>query len=293
VKRVEQVEHVLSVQNELGEGPLWVTAEQALYWVDIAQQRIFRYRPADDAHQVFEPGVAVTVLAPRAAGGFVAGTAGGFAFWSPGGGLEVIANPEAARPHIRFNDGATDARGRFWAGTMNGQDAAQPDGSLFRLDPDRSVQRIADGFTVYNGTAFSPDWRTMYYTDTFRRVILACDFDLETGTISRRRHFVHVPEDEGYPDGHCVDSEGYLWSTHWGGWRISRYDPDGRKEREIRLPVANVTCCAFGGPLLDELYVTTAWLTLDDAARRQQPLAGDLFRIRTGIKGLERPPFAG
>ena len=291
---MNEVEHVLAVQNELGEGPLWVPTEQALYWVDILNHLIFRYEPATGARHVFDPGVAVTVLARRVAGGFVAGTARGFAFWDGRTEkLEFIANPEAARPHIRFNDGATDARGRFWAGTMNGQDGSLPDGSLYRLDPDRSVRRMATGFTVYNGTAFSPDYRTMYFTDTFRRVIMAYDFDLEAGAIGNPRPFVHVPEEEGYPDGHTVDSEGFLWSTHWAGWRVTRYDPSGKKERDIRLPVPNVTCCAFGGPAMDELYLTTARTTLDEARRKQHPQAGDLFRVKVGVKGMARPPFAG
>jgi sugar lactone lactonase YvrE len=124
-------------------------------------------------------------------------------------------------------------------------------------------------------------------------VILAYDFDLETGAIGNPRPFVHVPEEEGYPDGHTVDSEGCLWSTHWAGWRVTRYDPSGKKERDIRLPVPNVTCCAFGGPAMDELYLTTAWSTLDEAGRKQLPQAGDLFRVKVGAKGVVRPPFAG
>jgi sugar lactone lactonase YvrE len=222
------------------------------------------------------------------------GTAQGFAFWDPQNpGLDFIANPEAERPHIRFNDGGVDGRGRFWAGTMNDQDSASPDGCLYRLDPDLSIHRMATGFTVSNGTAWSPDHKTMYFTDTFRQVILAFDYDLDTGTISNQRPFAHVPAEDGFPDGHTVDSEGCLWSTHWGGWKITRYDPSGKVERQIRLPVANVTSCAFGGENLDELYISTAWLTLDEATRAQQPLAGDLFRLRLGIKGFEQPKFAG
>jgi sugar lactone lactonase YvrE len=133
----------------------------------------------------------------------------------------------------------------------------------------------------------------MYFTDTFRRVILTFDYDPDTGTIGNQRPFVHVPAEEGFPDGHTVDSQGFLWSTHWGGWKVTRYDPNGRVEREIRLPVANVTSCAFGGESLDELYISTAWLTLDAAARQQQPLAGDLFRVKPGIKGLAPLKFAG
>ena len=116
---------------------------------------------------------------------------------------------------------------------------------------------------------------------------------METGTISNRRPFVHVPEEEGFPDGHTVDSEGFLWSAHWGGWKVTRYDPTGKMEREIRLPVANVTSCAFAGDDLDELYISTAWIALDEEARKEQPLAGDLFRVKLGVKGMDQLEFAG
>ena len=291
---MSELEHVLPVQNKLGEGPMWHPGEQALYWVDIPNHLIYRYYPVTGQREVFDAGVAVTVLAPRAAGGLVTGTARGFAFWDPRSQkLDFIANPEADRPYIRFNDGAVDVKGRFWAGTMNDQDSESPDGCLYRLDPDGSIHRMATGITVSNGTAWSPDHKTMYFTDTFRRVILAFDYDADTGAISNRRPFVHVPEEDGFPDGHTMDSEGCLWSTHWGGWKVTRYDPDGKVEREIRLPVANVTSCAFGGDNLDELYITTAWLTLSEEDRQKQPLAGDLFRVKVGIKGLEQSRFVG
>jgi len=291
---MSEVEHILAVQNTLGEGPVWSQAEHALYWVDIQNQLIYRFYPATGKHESFEVSARVTVLAPRASGGFVVGTDKGFAFWDPHSRkLDFIGNPEADRPHIRFNDGAVDARGSFWAGTMNDEDPAAPDGCLYRLDPDGSIHRMETGITVSNGTAWSPDHKTMYFTDTFRRVILAFDYDAQTGTISNRRPFVHVPEEEGFPDGHTVDSQGFLWSTHWNGWKVTRYDPTGKVEREIRLPVANVTSCAFGGDDLDELYISTAWTTLDEEARKEQPLAGDLFRVKLGIKGIEPPKFAG
>jgi sugar lactone lactonase YvrE len=291
---MNEVEHVLAVHDELGEGPVWHADEQALYWVDIERHLVHRYHPASGADAVFDVAVPITVLRPRQTGGFVAGTAKGFAFWDPRTqALEFIAHPEADRPHNRFNDGAVDRHGRFWAGTMNQHDAAAPHGCLYRLDADGSVHTVATGFSVYNGTAWSPDGRTMYFTDTFRRVILACDYDATSGTIANQRPFAHVPEAEGYPDGHAVDSEGYVWSTHWGGWKVTRYTPTGQKEREIRLPAENVTCCAFGGEHMDELYITTARSGLDEAARARQPLAGDLFRVRVGVAGLPTPKFAG
>jgi sugar lactone lactonase YvrE len=291
---MSEVEHVLAVQNTLGEGSVWIPDQQALYWVDISNQLIYRFYPATGEHQAFEVGARVTVLMPRAAGGFVVGTDKGFAFWDPQiQELDFIGNPEADRPYIRFNDGAVDARGRFWAGTMNDEDPAAPDGCLYRLDPDGSIHKMETGITVSNGTAWSPDYKTMYFTDTFRRVILAFDYDLETGKISNRRPFVNVPEEEGFPDGHTVDSEGCLWSTHWEGWKVTRYDPTGKVDREIPLPAPNVTCCAFGGENLDELYITTAWTGMSVEDRKKHPMAGDLFRVKVGVKGMAQPKFTG
>ena len=170
---------------------------------------------------------------------------------------------------------------------------ASPDGCLYRLDPDLTVLSAAAAFTVSNGSSWSPDGRTFYFTDTMQSVTLAYDFDAENGTTQNRRTFVEMPAEEGYPAGHTVDREGFLWTAHWRGSRLSRYDRTGKKGREIRLPAALVTCCAFGGPDLDESYITTAWDGLDAAARYEQPMAGDLFRVRTGVQGMLPPKFAG
>jgi sugar lactone lactonase YvrE len=291
---MSELEHVLAVSNELGEGPLWISEEQALYWVDIPSQHIHRFYPSTGKHDSWEFDVMVTALGARASGGFVAGTSKGLAFWDPASpGLSFFANPEADKPSNRFNDGAVDAQGRFWAGTMNKVNTEAPDGALYRVDPDGSVHQMDTGFSCSNGGAWSLDSKTMYFTDTMRRVIWAYDFDADAGSISNRRPFAQIAEEEGYPDGHIVDSEGFLWTALWGGWKIVRYDPTGKIEREIRLPAENITKCAFGGENLDELYITTAWETLSDEDRKNQPLAGDLFRVKVGIKGLPAPKFAG
>jgi len=127
----------------------------------------------------------------------------------------------------------------------------------------------------------------------FRSQVLAYDYDSAAGTVSGRRTFVAMPRETGLPDGIIVDSEDYVWVAHWDGWKITRYDPTGRVNLEIKLPVKNVTSMAFGGENLTDLYITTAWLSLTDAERGAQPLAGDLFRVKTGIKGLPEPQFAG
>jgi sugar lactone lactonase YvrE len=289
-----EVEHLLAVSNELGEGPLWVAQESALYWLDINKQRVYRFFPSTGNYETFEASSAITSLGARASGGFVVATANGFAFWHPPSQeLDFIAKPEAGRPSIRFNDGAVDHHGRFWAGTVNVANPRAPDGSLYRLDPDKSIHKMGTGFTCSNGIGWSPDDRIMYFTDTYRRVIWAYDYDPVTGSISHQRPFVEVPEGEGVPDGLAIDSEGCIWSAHWDGWKITRYDPAGRVEREVRLPVQRVTSCAFGGDNLDELYITTAWEHLGKDERKRQPLAGDLFRMKLEVQGIAEARFTG
>jgi sugar lactone lactonase YvrE len=272
-----------------------VPHEQVLYWIDLAGRKVCRYEPATGVNQWFETTSQVTALGMREGGGFVVATVDGFAFWDPArpGELEAIADIVGDQPAIRFNDGKVDPRGSFWAGTMNDDDPRRPDGDLYRLDPDRGVHCIDSGYTVSNGMGWSLDRRTMYYTDTNRQTIYAFDYDITTGAIENRRPFVIVPQEEGKPDGMTVDSEGFIWSAHWNGWKVVRYDPDGKPEREIRLPVAQVSCPAFGGENLDELYLTTARKRLTDDDLREQPLAGCLFRVDPGVKGLEEAYFTG
>ena len=287
---MDEVERVLKIGNRLGEGPLWSVDEGALYWVDIEGNRLYRFRPADGTLESFDTGLPVGALGLRASGGLVVATKNGFAFWDPHTlSLTFIADPEADKPEARFNDGAVDRRGRFWAGTL----APGATSSLYRLDPDLTVHTMETGITASNGIGWSPDNRTMYFTDTRRKTIYAYDFDVATGHISNRRSVVFTPDEEGVPDGLAVDSEGFIWSARWGGWKVSCYDPSGKLEREVRLPVQYPTSCAFGGDRLDELYVTSARTRVSEEQIREQPFAGDLFRLGMGIRGLPEPKFAG
>jgi sugar lactone lactonase YvrE len=291
-----EIENAIKSQSKLGEGPLWSVDEQSLYWVDIHNQRVERFHPASNGHQVFEFNTAVTALGFRAQGGFVAATAHGFAFIQLSSNtLEIFARPESDKPHNRFNDGAVDPQGRFWGGTMyEGPETNEPtEGRLYRLDVDGSVHVMETGVTISNGLGWSPDLKTMYFTDTLHRVIYAYDYDAASGAIDHRRVFVDSSSEGGYPDGMTVDSEGGVWSVRWGGWKITRFDPAGKAEREIKLPVECPTSCAFGGEGLTELYITSAWTALTDDQRRQQPMAGDVFRLATNVKGRAPWQFAG
>lgn len=288
-----RLEHLLSIHNNLGEGPLWHTDEECLYWVNITEKQIHRLHPADGQHDIFDVGVQVGVMGRRTAGGFVLATDRGFAFWQPGrsASLDFFAYPEADVVDSRFNDGAIDRCGRFWAGTLN--ERRTPTSRLYRLDADLSIHSMVNGLTTPNGIGWSPDGMIMYYTDSHRRTIYASDFDPLSGKLSHTRPLVQTPEGEGSPDGMAVDEDGYLWSARWNGWKIVRYTPAGEVDREVRLPVQCPSSCAFGGKNLDELYITSARTALDDEQRRAQPLSGDLFRYYPGVRGLEPVQFAG
>jgi D-xylonolactonase len=288
----EETVCVADVRAQLGEGPVWVETEQALYWTDIHGRLIHRRALADGALSRWEMPCRVGSLLPRSGGGFIAGTDQGLALIDPEGGrFDPFANPESELPTNRFNDGKTDRQGRFWAGTMDDEEKAAQ-GALYRIDPDLSWTRIDDGYRVCNGPAFSPDGRTMYHTDSARQVVYAFDLD-EAGQAANRRDFAHFARDEGYPDGMTVDSEGCLWVAFWDGWCLRRLSPEGAVLSILEVPVQRPTSCAFAGPDLDHLFITSARIGLDHAALAAQPQAGGLFLARPGARGLAEQPFAG
>ncbi len=291
---MQEAEHFLSAQNKLGEGAVWCPAEQALYWVDIHGHSFQRLHRATKACEVFEVGEAIGVLALRAAGGLIMATEHGFATWDfAGSQLTYLVHPEADQPHKRFNDGAVDCKGRFWAGTMSETATERAEGVLYRFDPDGSLYAMDTGLWLPNGLGWSPDTTLMYATDSLAKTIYVYDFDAASGEIANRRPFIVTPDEPGVPDGLTIDDDGFLWSARWNGWKITRYDPAGKVEREIRVPVSHPTSCAFGGPNRDELFITTAWTALSVQKRQNQPQAGDLFHIQTTITGPARPSFLG
>jgi L-arabinonolactonase len=283
----------LESQARLGESPVWCPVEQCLWWVDSRGPALHRFEPATGRARTWPLPEDTGSLALRAQGGVLLALRASVALLDlETGALTRLSGPGADRPDTRFNDGKCDRRGRFWVGTMS-LGARTPVGALFRLEPDFRWHRLLEGITVSNGLAWSPDDRTLYFTDTPARVIWAFDFDLERGRLGRRRLFATVPEGAGYPDGATVDAEGCLWSAHFDGWRVTRYAPDGRVDRVVPLPVQRPTSCAFGGRALDVLYVTTARLRLDPEGLRRQPLAGALLALDVGVRGLPEARFAG
>ncbi len=289
-----EFEHVLAVGNEIGEAPIWVAEERRLYWVDTEGAKAFSYRPSDSETRTYELAMPATALLRRRGGGWVAVTKKGLAFWDQASGaFEFIVDPVADNPALCFNDGVVDRSGRILAGTMNFREHVRKDGAVFRLDTDLSLSTLDTGLSVANGLALSLDGRTLYVSEQFAGRILAYDYDSAAGKVSGKRVFAEVDGAEGLPDGLIVDAEGFVWNGRWGGFTLARYAPDGRLDRKYRLPVETGTCMAFGGEDLKDLYVTTAWYGLDAAGRAAKPQSGDLFRVRTGVKGLVEPRFAG
>ena len=286
-----EVQCVADVHAVLGEGPVWVAREQALYWVDIEGCRIFRLNDSGCTTEWKTP-LRVCSIVPRASGRFIGGTERGIALIDPvAGQFDIVANPEEALPHNRFNDGKVDRQGRFWTGTMDDLETAAT-GTLYRVDSDLGCFPIDREYRITNGPAFSPDGRIMYHSDTARQVIYAFDLD-DRGRASNRRVFLQFGRGDGNPDGMTVDVEGCLWIAFWGGSCVRRFSSAGERLETVRLPVSQPSSCAFGGPDLDRLYVTSASVGLDEESLSMQPNAGGLFILTPGVRGLAEVPFAG
>jgi sugar lactone lactonase YvrE len=282
----------LPVSTQLGEGPHWDPDAQVLWFVDIIGQAVHRYNPTTRDDVCFVVDDFVSTVVPRARGGLVITRGRGFYRydWATQE-LHRIAEVEPDRPNNRFNDGKCDARGRFWAGTLD-RDEREPKGALYCLEVDGTIRKVLDGITVSNGIGFSPDQRTFYYIDSPTHRVVAFDYDLDHGTLSNRRELLII--DDGVPDGMTVDAEGMLWIGHWDGGCISRWDPKGGTcLARYRLPVDRVTSVAFGGPDLSTLFITTARHGLTPAALKSQPLAGQLFAFEAPVAGLPAAPYGG
>ena len=267
----------------LGEGAMWDAARRQVWFVDIKGRRIHCCAEDGGARRSWDAPSQVGFVAPIASGGMVCGLEDGlYRFVEQDEAFVTLARVEADLPGNRFNDGHVDASGRLWFGSMDNGESA-PTGALYRFDG-AGVRHMDEGYVITNGPALSPDCAVLYHTDTLGRRIYAFDLDAD-GLLTNKRLFV-LHAGSGHPDGMAVDAEGFLWVAVFGGWRIDRYDPQGRKVGAVRLPCANVTKLAFGGDDLRSVFVTTATKGLDPAALSAQPLAGGLFTFRADTPGL-------
>lgn len=288
------IERAVDCRNTLGEGPLWCPRERLLWWVDISAPALWRFDPGSGVATHWPLPKLVGSLCLRRDGGFLIAFRSGLATLErPDGTVRFIDVPDVDFNVLRFNDGKTDRAGRFWVGAMDRKLSA-PIGGLYRIDANVRPVCVDRGFvTISNGIGWSPDDRTMYFTDTPSRRIYAYDFDPTSGFVANRRVFAEVEVGHGGPDGLTVDAEGGVWSVQFDRWCLHRYAPDGRLERVVRLPVQRPTSVMFGGPALTTLYITTATMDLDADTLARQPLAGAVLAFEPGMKGLPEARFAG
>lgn len=286
-------EVAVEAKDLIGEGPSWDRAQASLLWTDIAGQRIHRLDPATGGTWTRPLEQMAGAVLPRAKGGLALCLQDGvYLTDSDDGELRALAAVEPDDDSTRLNDVKTDRAGRLWGGTM-ALDARAEAGALYRITATGEVTTVASPTTISNGIEWSPDGSLMYYIDTATRRLDVFDFDLRRGIAVERRPFIHFDESLGLPDGMTVDAQGGLWVAFYDGWAVRRFTPAGQLDRTIELPAARTTSCAFGGPALDRLFVTSACDGLSRAQLAEQPHAGGLFVIEPGIAGLPITPFAG
>ena len=290
-------ELIVDARNAVGESPVWVPQENALYWVDIPAGALQRWSADTGQVDAWTTPQMLACIARHRDGGWVAGMESGFFRLHPrnDGSLDtkLLAHVDHARDDMRLNDGRCDRQGRFWAGSMVlNMGANATDGTLYRYSAGHSgsLEARLSSFIVPNGLGFSPDGRTMYLSDSHPQVqqIWAFDYDIDTGTPSNRRVFVDMNQYEGRPDGAAVDADGCYWICANDAGLIHRFTPDGRLDRSLAVPVKKPTMCAFGGPRLDTLFVTSI-RPGDD--HDPQSLAGGVFALDPGVKGLPETLF--
>ncbi|MEY8387431.1 SMP-30/gluconolactonase/LRE family protein [Oscillospiraceae bacterium 38-13] len=281
----------------LGEGPWWDEERQKLWWIDGLSENghgddLHCYDPASGGDMRWHIGKHIGCAIPTKDGRVLLTLWDGIWLFDPmNGDMEECSPLEREIENNRLNDGKCDRNGRLWFGSMS-MTANQPErdfqitGSFYKMEQDRTVQCLFGEVGISNGLAWNADETQMYYVDSTTQCVFAFDFDARTGSISNRRVAVRVDESEGVPDGMTIDAEGKLWVAHFGGWKVSRFDPEtGERLTEIFLPCAQVSSCCFGGAELDELYITTASIGLSQEERERQPLAGCLFQVIPGVKG--------
>lgn len=285
------IEVIADAGNRCGEGPIWDDRKERLIWTDIDGGKVFTYWQQTDEWQVINDSLVVSGIALDESGDLI---------FVGGSKVHLWTNPlsyvtfdiEVEGETVTFNDIVADPKGRIYAGTINwGANGMEKPGALYLIDTDASIRLVVEGIELSNGLGFSPDDRTLYYADSAARRIYAYEVNAETGELSNKRVFVQVPRDEGLPDGLTVDAEGCVWSAQWYGAQVVRYDPEGKVERRISMPVTQVSSVAFGGRDRNELYITSAgdpWSSslAPSGYNYDTPnIGGSLYRVKLDIQG--------
>lgn len=276
-----QINAVVEHRCQLGESPVWDAKRETILWVDVLAGEIHEYGLKNQAHRIISVHGMIGSVAVCKNGNFIAALKNGFAFIDrPSGKIALATDPEPHLPDNRFNDGKCDPAGRFLAGTMSlsGQPGA---GSLYAFGKNGAVTKKIEQVSISNGMAWSLDYQTFYYIDTPTFEVVSYAYNVVTGGIRDKKVAIKISKEDGCPDGMTIDTNGMLWIAHWDGWQVTRWNPHtGKKLSTVRLPVAKVTSCTFGGENLQDLYITSASVGLSDQELKMQPLAGSLMVIK-------------
>jgi len=290
--------HLYPSQCYLGEGPFWHAGRNSCFWVDIENRKLFEYPWGGGPN--FGDGVAprvaatvwqfdrrVSLILPDNEGRLLLGMQGGISLFDPGtGAQEWLLDIEKELIKHRCNDGGIDAEGRLWVGTLH-MDFDEGAGSLYCIGEDRVPVLKRDSVTISNGMVWSLDNQRLYYIDSPRRAVESFLFDRATGNIVFEKIVVRIPANMGGPDGMTIDEEGMLWVAHWGGFGVYRWNPQtGELLDSVKVPVPNVSCCAWAGSALDHLIITTARQDLSEEELLSYPQSGDLFVAKVGVRGV-------
>ena len=292
-----QPEILIDQKALTGEGPSWDAQHEVLYWLDISRTTIFVYNPVTHQNQGIDLSKDFSSI-----GSVVACNSGGLLF-TPERKIayfdfrelsyQVLAEVEPDLPGNRFNDGKCDPYGRFLTGTMQIAEDGSPTGSLYSMDRDLKVRKLLDGLVISNGLGWSPNYRTFYLADSSSRDIWAFDYDLEHGNISRQRTAFTLQDGDGVADGLTTDTDGMLWLALWDGACIQRWNPQsGELLATYPFPARRTTCPVFGGEEMNELYVTSAAIGLQETDWQAYPHNGSLMRLKTDFTGLPSFRFA-
>lgn len=286
-----KAELLLKWDAVVGEGPIWDYRHNCLYWVDILRGHLYKYNPNSRENQVFTIGQYVGAAIPRSSEGLVVALHRGLGlFDEQRSNLTIIDDPESHLPQNRFNDGRVDAKGRLWAGTMQ-VNPTEPRGNLYVLNTDRTIEHKLDNIHISNGLIWSADNQWFYYIDSLKGCVDCYRFDLETANIKYERQVITIAPEVGVPDGMTIDAEGNLWVAIYDGGRIIAVDPQqGKIIEQIDVPAKKTSSCTFGGENLDTLYITTISENTDP---EEEPLAGSLFFVKPGVKGVEANFYGG
>jgi sugar lactone lactonase YvrE len=289
---VLKAELEMEISASLGEGAIWNYKTNTFWWVDIEGRKLNIYDPETKVNKEIDVSERIGTVVPAKTGGAVIALENGiFHLDLETEEMEMICNPLEELDTIRFNDGKCDPAGRLWVGSMSLK-FEKGAASLYTIRPDGSFREVFGGVTVSNGIIWSIDHKTLYYIDTPLKNVRAWDYDLETGDISNERMVISIPDGMGGPDGMTIDEEGKLWIAQWGGNQVGRWDPEtGEQIGKVEVPAPNVTSCAFGGPDLDVLYITTAGGD-NQKMKEEFPFAGSVFKVMPGVKGV-RADFFG